>query len=558
MTASEDLLAAALSALPEGISIEGPDLRIVFANAAYRQMFGDDVAGMACYEVYERWSGHKQECPVREMSGKDEHRRVYCEKEVDGRRLTLEIMGTQVADASGRVMAGVEAVRDVTELVEAREQVQRKSAEVSRLAEVAREISTNLDLDTALGNIVSAAASLVAADSGTVALLDAERRRIFYPYHFNMPAELMGLSVPEGAGLAGKIIRTGRPVIVNDYQAHPAHVPEFAAAGVEALLGVPLLVGKRSVGALGLFRKQADRPFLAGDVEVIMAIAEQAAIAIDNARLYSELARTARQLETRVRERTDALSRMYSESERRGQALAEANEQLRQAGRLKNEFLANVSHELRTPITSVIGFSRLIIDGYDGAVNAEQSQDLAIVLANAEELLRLINDLLDLSRIEAGRVDMLLKEVEPGLLVEEVAASMGSQASQKGLEMKSRLAAGMKPVRMDRGKIRQVLVNLVNNAIRYTSEGEVVVSCRQTPDETLFEVSDTGIGMTPDQADQVFDRFYQAAHEPEKGGMGLGLTISRRLVEMHGGQIRVESTYGEGSTFSFTIPGGTK
>lgn len=556
---SEELLAAALSALDEGISIEGPDLRIIYANEAYRKIFGDDVTGMACYEVYERWSGHRQECPVRESMGTHAPSRIYCEKDAAGRRVTLEIVAAPVSDDAGRVIAGVEAVRDITELVEAREQVQKKSAEVSRLAEVAREISTNLDLDTALGNVVKSAATLVGADSGTVALLDSERRRIFYPYHFNMPAELAGLSMPEGAGLAGKIIVTSRPLIVNDYPAHPAHIPEFAAAGVKALLGVPLMVGKRPVGALGLFRKQPEQPFSTEEVEVIMAIAEQAAIAIDNARLYSELSRTARQLETRVRERTDALSRMYRESERRGQALAEANDQLRQSGRLKNEFLANVSHELRTPITSVIGFSRLILDGYDGKISAEQRQDLGIVLANAEELLRLINDLLDLSRIEAGRVDLLLKEAEPGPLVEEVVTSMSSQAVQKGLKLKSRLAETLRPVKMDRGKIRQVLVNLVSNAIRYTNEGEVIVSCRQTAGETLFEVADTGVGLTPKQAAQVFDRFYQASTEPDGGGgMGLGLAISRRLVEMHGGHIRVESSYGEGSTFSFTIPGGLK
>lgn len=715
------MFAPVLSALEEGISVEDLDMHVIYANDAYRRLFGDDVIGMRCFQVYERWSGHGQECPIRASLGEGAPRRAYCEKEVDGRQVTLEIVASPVIGPDGGAVAGVEAVRDVTELVEAHRQVMAKSAEINRLVEVSREISTNLDLKTALRHVVGSAAALVGAEGGTVALLDSERHLITYPYHFNMPEELEGLSVPEGSGLAGEIIRTGQSLILDDYPAHPAHVPEFADAGVQTLLGVPLTIGQRPVGALGLFRKKPTRPFSAEDVDVILAIAEQAAIAIDNARLYSaleerlrihqeltraavsiasgleigqvlervachaasivqadaamialldeernvitypysynlpeelrtvtmprgrgvaarviesgeqrlvndyrnsafrqpefeaagiravasvplvigervigaigvmdtgsgrrftwedmetlsiisrqaavavenarlyaELSRAAQQLESRVRERTDALSRMYQESERKSRQLVEANEQLQRASRLKNEFLANVSHELRTPITAVIGFGQLILNGYDGDINDEQRQDLGIVNSNAQELLRLIDDLLDLSRIEAGQVNLFLEEVDPELLVADVVNSLGSQARQKGLKLSSRLGEGVRPVKMDRGKIRQVVANLVSNAIRFTGEGGVTVSLAQDEDETRFQVADTGIGMQPEQAAMIFDRFYQAAPEGEEG-MGLGLTISKHLVEMHGGRISVESRPGEGSVFSFTISGG--
>ena len=331
--------------------------------------------------------------------------------------------------------------------------------------------------------------------------------------------------------------------------------------------------------------KDRDGEIVAG-IEVVRDITEQlnaqkelieksrrlerlAAVAIENANLLDEtrqqldvqreLAGAAtsisRELERRVHERTEALVRMYEESERKSRELEQANMKLREVDLLKSEFLANMSHELRTPLNSIIGFSKLILDGLGGAINPEQEHDLGIVYVNAGELLRMIDDLLGLAKIEAGRVSLELQPADPADIAREVVMSFRSTAAEKGLELKLELPPEMEAVVTDRGKIRQVLMNLVGNAFKFTEAGGVRLAIEQTSDSTVFVVSDTGAGLTPDQMEAVFDRFYQVAPNPaEVGGVGLGLAISKRFVEMHGGRIWVESSPGKGSTFSFFIP----
>ncbi|MHB1463746.1 MAG: ATP-binding protein [Thermoleophilia bacterium] len=332
-------------------------------------------------------------------------------------------------------------------------------------------------------------------------------------------------------------------------------------------------------------QKMQDGEVVAG-IEVVRDITEQlnaqkelieksrrlerlAAVAIENANLLDETRQQldvqreltgaatsiSRELERRVHERTEALVRMYEESERKSRELEQANMKLREVDLLKSEFLANMSHELRTPLNSIIGFSKLILDGLDGEINPEQEHDLGIVYVNAGELLRMIDDLLGLAKIEAGRVSLELQPADPADIAREVVMSFRSTAAEKGLELKLELPPEMEAVVTDRGKIRQVLMNLVGNAFKFTEAGGVRLAIEQTSDTTVFVVSDTGAGLTPDQMEAVFDRFYQVAPSPaEVGGVGLGLAISKRFVEMHGGRIWVESSPGKGSTFSFFIP----
>jgi signal transduction histidine kinase len=332
-------------------------------------------------------------------------------------------------------------------------------------------------------------------------------------------------------------------------------VPEFVKAGLKAVATAPLKLGGRVRGAIGVMDTGSGRKFDQEDLDILSIISTQAAAAIDNARLYEELARSAAKLEERVRERTEALSRMFQESERKSRELSEANLKLREVDRLKSEFLANMSHELRTPLNSIIGFSKLILDGLDGKINEEQTRDLEIVHTNAQELLRLIDDLLNLAKIEAGRASVSLQPEDPAEVVSEVMMSFRSAAAEKHLELVFAPPAAVRAVLMDRGKIRQVLMNLLGNAIKFTETGSVGVSFTQSADGTIFSVVDTGIGLKPDQTDVVFDRFHQAAADlADAEGVGLGLTISKRFIEMHGGRIWVESEYGSGSKFSFIIP----
>ena len=716
------LFATILATIDDGVSVQDRDMRIIYANAAHKRMFGEDLEGRYCYQVYERRPQLCPDCPIdiaykTGMPCRTTHH-VY---DREGNQIAAEIVATPIFDEKGEIAAGVEVVRFVTEQLKAREELLQKAQRLQRLAAVSREISSGLDLDKVLKRVVMSAAKLVGAESGTVAILNEERHEIEYPYHFNMPAGLTAVRVPEGAGVAGLVMKTGEPVLLDDYAARSEHLAAFSEAGVKTILAVPLMIGKRPVGALGLFNKTGGEKFIAADAEMASAIASQAAVAIENARLfeeteerlrvqrelnhvaisitsglelghilsevarhaagmvnadaamialldeenevitfpyaynlpqelcrttrrpgegvagevirkcepcivndyaksarshpdfvaagvtavasvplmmaarcigaigvmdrghgrefteddvniltivsrqaavavenarlYEELSRSAQKLELRVKERTEALSRMYQESKRKGRELEEANLRLLEVDRLKSEFLANMSHELRTPLNSIIGFSKLILDGLDGEVNAEQQSDLEIVQANGQELLRLIDDLLNLAKIEAGRVNLKIEETSPKELVENTVMSMRPIAKEKKLTLAYSLPEGLESIKLDAGKIRQVLLNLIGNAIKFSEAGRIDVAIEQTPHKTVFSVKDTGVGISPDQMEAIFERFYQATPGMANlAGVGLGLTISKRFVEMHGGRIWVESEPDKGSTFSFSVP----
>ncbi|MHB9052585.1 MAG: sensor histidine kinase [Thermoleophilia bacterium] len=718
-----NLLATILANIDDGVSVQDRNLRVIYANAAHKRNFGDDIEGRYCYQVYKRRPRACPDCPV-EMSYKTGKpvRTTHRGFDKHGKSIAAEIVATPVFDSKGDIVAGVEVVRMVTEQLAARDLLERKSERLEKLAKASREISSGLDLATVLKRVAENAAALTGADAGTIALLDEARREIRYPYHFNMPAEMAEIVVPRGAGIAGEVMRTGKPVVLDDYPAHPAQVPAFTNAGVKTILAVPFMVGDKPLGALGLFGKslgkkfsredleiaqaiasqaavaiqnaflfqeteerlrvqrelnrvaisitsgldlsrvlpevarraaeivRADaamvalldedtgrvvfpyaynlpeelsrtstvvgvgvagkviesrtpclandystselgdpnfikagvtavatvplmiadrcigaigvmnkaggRPFTDDDISVISIVSRQAAVATENARLYEELSHSAQKLELRVKERTEALSRMYQDSERKGRELEEANLKLRELDRMKSEFLANMSHELRTPLNSIIGFSKLILDGLDGGINDEQRNDLTIVHSNGLELLRLIDDLLSLAKLEAGRINLALEETRPELLLEEAVRNMLPAAGQKGLKVESSFPQDLEPVLLDPGKIRQVLQNLLGNAIKFSEAGRIEVAIEQSPDETVFSVKDGGIGIDAEEIEAIFDRFHQAQPHVASttAGVGLGLTISKRFVEMHGGRIWVESGPGKGSTFFFLVP----
>jgi signal transduction histidine kinase len=236
--------------------------------------------------------------------------------------------------------------------------------------------------------------------------------------------------------------------------------------------------------------------------------------------------------------------------------LRDNNFQLERANRLKSEFLANVSHELRTPMNAIIGYSRLMLDGLDGELTPQQQADLERVTTAADNLLQLINGLLDLSKIEAGRMDLNLEEVELRSLAHEVAALIGPQAAAKGLEVRNEIAPEVATVHADRARIRQIIVNLVSNAVKFTDEGAVVLTASAEAGWVTMSVVDSGIGISEEAQAFIFDEFRQADASTTRhyGGTGLGLAISKRLIALHGGTIWVESVPGRGSTFRFTLP----
>ncbi|HLQ05172.1 MAG TPA: GAF domain-containing protein [Verrucomicrobiae bacterium] len=294
------------------------------------------------------------------------------------------------------------------------------------------------------------------------------------------------------------------------------------ASASRSVVGVPIRGEDEMLGAFILGRVEV-RAFTQREIQLIETFADQAAIAIQNVRLFNDIQQKSRELEV--------------------------------ANRHKSEFLANMSHELRTPLNAIIGFSEVLLQGIFGDVNEKQREYLDDVLSSGKHLLLLINDILDLSKIEAGRM-----ELEPSTFSLTVALDSGltivrERASRHGIALSAVLPKDLPPIEADERKVKQILFNLLSNAVKFTPDGgRVNVRARAENGEVRVDVQDTGIGIAPEDQARVFEEFQQVGRERSREGTGLGLTLSKRFVELHGGRISVESTPGKGSTFSFTLP----
>jgi signal transduction histidine kinase len=259
----------------------------------------------------------------------------------------------------------------------------------------------------------------------------------------------------------------------------------------------------------------------------------------------------------RERERAQqALQEKNEQLEKQNVALEQANRQIQEANRLKSEFLANMSHELRTPLNSVLGFTEMILDGIYGEVSDEIEGVMQDIDRSGKHLLELINNVLDLSKIEAGQMELHVSECSAELCVENAISSLQVLAQKKGLSIVREVEENIASFVADRMRLEQVLRNLLSNAVKFTEEGEIAVGARGEEEEVLFWVRDTGAGIPEGEREDIFSEFHQADSSLTKEiqGTGLGLSLCRRFVEMHGGRIWVESEEGEGATFWFVVP----
>jgi signal transduction histidine kinase/CheY-like chemotaxis protein len=312
-----------------------------------------------------------------------------------------------------------------------------------------------------------------------------------------------------------------------DLAPHDAHLEQLASAGWRSVLAVPLLREGRILGAL-VVRRRTTGDFDAQIVDLLETFASQSALAIQNARLYQELARKTSELEI--------------------------------ASRHKSEFLASMSHELRTPLTAVIGFSEVLLDRLFGELNEKQERYLEDIRRSGRHLLELLNDILDLSKVEAGKMELELADTPVSAALEQSVAMVGERASQHGLALEVRVDPDVGDVVADPLRLKQVALNLLSNAVKFTPPGgKVKVRARRVGDEVYVTVEDTGIGISAGDQARIFESFEQgrSGHSAGSEGTGLGLTLSKRIVELHGGRLWVESRLGEGSAFTFTVPAAT-
>ena len=452
--------------------------------------------------------------------------------EVTGQRAVLEDLLR--AKPSGAEVIGAESLRFFWHLLQerqARNQELSKALErLTALAEVGQAVSSTLDLDTVLTTIVARAVELSESDGGATYEFNDTTQEFELRATRGMSEELIQAiresRIRLGESAVGRAAITREAVQIADILDEPLSPLRevLTRAGFRALLVVPLLHEEKTIGALAI-RRRAPGRWPQGTVELLQTFGTESALAIHNARLYREIAEKSRQLEA--------------------------------ASRNKSELLANMSHELRTPLNAVIGFSELLLERMAGELNEKQVEYLHDIRAAGRHLLSLVNDILDLSKVEAGRMELELTRFNLRLLLEDSLTLMRERATRNQLTLSLVADERLSDVVGDERKVKQILLNLLSNAVKFTPpKGQIGVKVRLAGDAVEVSVSDTGTGIPPEDQAAIFEEFRQVrgASGRTTEGTGLGLTLVKKFVELHGGRIWVESELGKGSTFTFTLP----
>ncbi len=431
-----------------------------------------------------------------------------------------------------QAVIAIENVRLFQELQARTRELARSVEELRALGEVGQAVSSTLDLDTVLTTIVSRADELSGTDGGAIYEYDEASGRMHlratHKFDDALVDALRRHPLRPGEGAVGQAAAAREPIQISDIGAEGAYGGPLREilprAGFRAVLAVPLLREERILGGLALSRKSPGA-FPPETVDLLRTFAAQSALAIQNARLFRELEEKSRELEA--------------------------------ASRHKSEFLANMSHELRTPLNAIIGFSEVLQERMFGELNAKQAEYVQDVHASGRHLLSLINDILDLSKVEAGRMELELAAFSLPAALHNALTLVRERAERHGLTVSLAVDERLGDVVGDERKVKQVLLNLLSNAVKFTPEGGRIAVTAQPADGFVeIAVSDTGIGIAPEDHEAIFEEFRQVGSDyaRKREGTGLGLALAKRLVELHGGRIWVKSEVGKGSTFIFTLP----
>lgn len=519
-----------LQAVTDPILLTDAEGRILFANSGAEDLLTTDE---------ETGEGRRRAVALNNMlfsaslftnaeEGAPSRRELLLVDPVDGQDLLFELMTTPFALAKGEV-GMVSILRDVTDLSRATAEIEEN---YRKLRSAESEVRAERDrLDVILASVIDPI--LVTDPAGDIVLM-------------NPPAEHL-FTVPEGDHdrEAERRVRANDAVFTSfasDIHAGRSRrwKKDLTLADPATGEGIPM----EAVSA-----KTASRP---GEDTVVVTVLHDQSEAAERAKLYEQIKRHSEELEERVREATRELADQ-NELLRR-QAL-----QLEQASAMKSQFLANVSHELRTPLHAIVGYTSVLLEGMAGELENAQEEKLRRVDSNANHLLTIINDLLDLTRIESGKMPVRVEEFPVRAVFDEVRTEAESLIQASDLEVSFRVADGVPPLDTDRQKVKQILLNLLSNALKFTPEGEVRIEARHEPEEgrIAIAVSDTGVGISQDHQQTIFEAFGQSAgsfYASAESGTGLGLSICRRLATILGGDISLESEVGVGSTFTLVLP----
>jgi PAS domain S-box-containing protein len=511
-----------------------------------------------------------------------------------------------------------------------------RAGEQQALLDTMADLSGELELSKLLQSALERAVSLLGVDGGELAIFEEDRHELVIAASHNMETNAVGTRMALGEGAMGQVSQTHEPLIIPRYQEWAGHSAQYEHSSVQSVMAAPLLIGSRLVGAIASVHSDPKRQFGDRDLRRLMLFAPQAAVAIENARLYSAAQRyfdslvlnnpvaiVNLDLEDRITscnpafealfgwrqeevkgmvlddlvttESTLAEARAYTAAGGAGRTtqgslvdvelftipvmvgetrvgmmalyhdvseLLEARREAEDANHSKSRFLANMSHELRTPLNAIIGYSELLLEDSAAHGQGELLPDLERIQAAGRHLLGLINDVLDLSKIEAGRMELNLETFDVRDALTPVLETVRPLVENGGNRLEARWGEDLGTVRSDATRVRQVLLNLLSNAAKFTERGVIALDAERVNGPAsdgewlVLRVSDTGIGMTPEQLGRLFEAFAQAEASTASrfGGTGLGLAISRRFCEMLGGTIGVTSEPGSGSTFEVRLP----
>jgi GAF domain-containing protein len=512
--------------LPLGANTPGS--RCIFENV---QVHVDDIATYASVDPILRGRGKRRSRTIAftPLSREGEAIGYMVVQRDEVRPYSPKELGLMRGFADQAVIA-IENARLLSELRARTDELARSVGELRALGEVSQAVNSTLDIEMVLTTIASNSVKLSAADAGAIYVFDEETSEFKLHATVGMNAAMIAAIGRERITLStanvGAAAARREPVQIPDLAAedHRDAVTDIVLqAGFRALLVVPLLRPGRILGAL-VVRRRAPGAFPTSIVELLQTFAAQSVVAIQNARLFHEIEEKSRELSI--------------------------------ASQHKSQFLANMSHELRTPLNAILGYTELILDDIYGAAPPKMREVLERVQTNGKHLLGLINDVLDLSKIEAGQLALSLGDFSVKDMLQGVYVAVEPLAASKSLSLKLEVAPGLPVAHGDERRLSQVVLNLVGNAIKFTDQGGVTISAAAMNGNFMVSVKDTGPGVAPADQQKIFEEFQQADNSSTraKGGTGLGLAISRRIVEMHGGKLWVESALGAGSTFSFTLP----
>jgi len=431
---------------------------------------------------------------------------------------------------ANQAVIAIENVRLFKELQTRTEALSRSVSELQALGEVGQAISSTLDLQTVLRTIVARATQLSDTDAGVIYEYD-DQREVFLPRATeHLEAEiietLLATPVRKGEGATGRLADRQEPIQLPNILVAPSESRVrgvLVRAGYRALLAVPLVREEHLLGALTVFRKVTGE-FAPEVIDLLRTFATQSTLAIQNARLFREIEIKGRQLEV--------------------------------ASQHKSEFLASMSHELRTPLNAIIGVTDLLLEDARDLDRADEIEPLERVLRAGRHLLALINDILDLAKIEAGRMELELDDFHLPSAIDDALLLMRERAGRVDLALERHVDECLGEIRGDQRMIKQILLNLLSNAVKFTPEGGRIDVRAALVDGTVeISVTDTGIGIAPEDQEAVFEEFRQVGKVEKKAeGTGLGLALCRKFVALHGGRIWIKSAVGQGSVFTFTLP----